>query len=76
MCIQMTKIKNYPAMSKKIYILKSNLEILKNYYMTHPSQYVLYEILNTKKQIENLNKHIHVLRKKLIGTFFKKYYSL
>jgi len=76
MCIIMTKIRNYPAMNKEIFILKTRLEELKEYYVHHPSQYVLYEILNTKKHLDNLTKHTQVLRRTLIKTFFKKYQSL
>lgn len=69
----MTKIRNYPAMHKEIYNLKLHLEELKKYYMNHPSQYILYEISNIKKQIDNLTKHKNILRRKLIRSFFKKY---
>ncbi len=72
----MTKIRNYPAMNKELSILRNKLQELKEYYIHYPSQYVLYEISNTKKRLDNLTKHTQVLRKKLIKTFFKKYQSL
>lgn len=69
----MSNIKNYPAIHKQLCKLHSILEELKNHYMNHPSQYILYEISNIKKQIDNLTKHKQILRRKLIGQFFRKY---
>ena len=69
----MTKIKNYSAMNKEIFILKTRLEELKEYYVHYPSQYVLYEILNTKKHLDNLTKHTQVLRRTYYINLYNTY---
>jgi hypothetical protein len=71
-----TIYKSYPAINKELFYLKISLDELKKYYMDHPTQYILYEIMNMKKQVDNLTKHKQTLRKKIVGQFFKKYYTL